>query len=239
MTSTHLTLVLPCFNEGEHINNSFPRILNVLNIFRQKIEIIFVEDKSNDDSIILIKKLIKKYSNYSIRFIQHSTNQGRGQSVKDGIGAAKGKYVGYIDIDCEVSPEYIPAFVSKLEEGFDVVCGQRVYKLTPKGFIRWLASKTYSLIATLMIGVKTPDTEAGFKFFNKASILPLIIKTKDKGWFWDTEIISRSEQKGLKMISLPVTFVRRNDKTSTVRLFHDTIVYIRKLIEYRREMVRV
>lgn len=236
MKKLTVSLILPCYNEAEHFTVSYERILATLKKSRLGFEILFVEDRSTDATWEVIQEFIKTHRGEIVRAIRHPRNFGRGQSVNDGIREARGEVVGFIDIDCEVSPEYIPRFVAKVQEGWDVVCGHRFYEVSPIGFIRALSSKLYAFFVRLLLSTRQPDTEAGFKFFNRRKILPLLSQIKDKGWFWDTEVMVRSERAGLKIASIPVKFERRSDKTSTVDLWSDTIKYIKNLWRFRTEL---
>jgi hypothetical protein len=78
------------------------------------------------------------------------------------------------------------------------------------------------------------DTEAGFKFFNREKILPVINEVQDNHWFWDTEIMVRAFYHGLKMNEVPILFIRKNQKYSTLKTFSDTLYYFKKLLEFRK-----
>ncbi|HLD24795.1 MAG TPA: glycosyltransferase family 2 protein [Patescibacteria group bacterium] len=171
------------------------------------------------------------------RAIFHRVNQGRGGSVVDGIKAAKGSVVGYIDIDCEVSPVYIPHMVSLiLQKKADVVIGRRFYRTSPSSLIREVLSRGYQWLSDRMIGTGGLDTETGYKFFARKKIVPILSKTKHPGWFWDTEIMVYARRAGLKITEVPVLFLRRFDKHSSVNIFRDTIDYLVQLIRFRRSL---
>ena len=149
--------------------------------------------------------------------------------------ASRGKICGYIDVDCEISPSYIPLFVKEIENGSDMVVGKRFYESGFKSLSRVIASKVYASIIRLLLSIPIEDTEAGYKFFRRETILPVLKKTKDKHWFWDTEICARASLAGLKVAEIPVLFIRRLEKKSTVKLLPDSIIYISSLIKFRRE----
>lgn len=236
MSKPVLSLVLPCFNEAEHFTKSIDIIVSELIKSQIPYEIIFVEDKSNDTTKQIVEHFINTYPRLRLKTVYHKQNQGRGQSVMDGMRIAKGTYAGYMDIDCEISPRYITQFIQKLETGYEVVCAHRTYQISASGIIRAIASKTYSLAVKIALSSKLTDTEAGFKFFNLKKVNPIIKKIKNKSWFWDTEVMILSERAGLKISFIPVLFKRRTDKTSTVRLWHDTLDYIRNLVRFRQEL---
>ena len=229
-----VSIVLPCYNEAEHFNNSIKLIVSELKKLKYQFEIIFVEDKSTDNTKNLIKKFLIGQNRDKFRAIFHERNQGRGKAVLDGINSSKGKYVGFIDIDCEVSPKYIGEFINKLKNGYDIIYGHRTYEISISGLIRTITSKTYKKLVNILINTTITDTETGYKFFNRKKIIPILKLTKSKGWFWDTEIMIRSEKDGLKIASVPVLFNRRKDKTSTVNLLKDSTLYLLKLLQFRK-----
>lgn len=234
MSKTAVSIILPCYNEGQTFEKSVRQIIKVLNSLKKPWEIIFVEDKSTDKTKKTIEKLVDQIKNFQA--IYHPQNQGRGKSVADGIKAAKGKICGYLDVDLEVSEKYIPLFVKEIENGNDLVAGHRFYEGGLKSLSRYLSSKIYSFIVMSLFRIPIRDTEAGYKFFRRSKIIPILSKVQNKHWFWDTEICARAYLAGLKISEIPILFVRRYDKKSTVKLIPDTIDYIRNLIRLKSQI---
>lgn len=232
-----LSIIIPCYNEGPTFDESVELILREVKKIKSSWEIIFVEDKSLDNTKTSIVKFTKKIKN--CRAIYHRKNEGRGKSVKDGMIHSRGRICGFMDVDCEISPAYIPIFVSEIERGYDVVVAQRFYESGLKNLIRVAASKLYSLLVQQFLNLPIRDTEAGFKFFNRIRIMPVIAKTHDKGWFWDTEICAVSHILGLKIAQVPVLFVKRGDKKSTVKILNDSIDYLIKIIRFKKEFEKM
>jgi len=231
MTNINLSIILACYNEGPTFEKSVLEIISVLKKIKRKWEIVFVEDKSEDSTKKTVESLVSKIPN--AKAIYHVKNQGRGKSVSDGIWAAKGEICGYLDVDLEVSANYIPIFINEIENAVDMAVGKRFYEGNLKSISRFIASKTYSIIVRSFLSIPIEDTEAGYKFFRRSKILPILSKTRDKGWFWDTEICARSFWAGLKISQVPVLFIRRSDKKSTVRLIPDTFDYLVKIIKFK------
>ena len=235
MLKPYFSLVLALYNEGPTLEQSLKNIYKSLQKVK-KWEVILVEDGSSDDTLIRIQKLLPTLKN--TKLIQHRENEGRGKTVSDGIKAAKGIYCGYLDVDLEVSSEYIPLFIRELEKGFDVVVGKRFYEKNLNAFSRVLSSKGYQLIVHSLLKLPIDDTEAGYKFFRREKILPIISKITEKEWFWDTEICARAYWIGLKISQVPVLFIRRTDKKSTVRLIPDSWDYLIKIYKFRSQNVK-
>jgi glycosyltransferase involved in cell wall biosynthesis len=223
-----LSLVLACYNEETLFDDSVKRILNTLKLSKLRFELIFVDDKSVDGTPTLISKSVLKHPGW--KAIYHRRNMGRGRSVSDGILAAKGKVAGYIDMDLEVSSIYIPETVKMiLDDEVDMVIGKRIYRTTLSSIIREIVSVCYRYLASNMVGTGNLDTESGYKFFNRKKILPILAKTRNPHWFWDTEIMVFARRANLRIREVPVLFLRRFDKKSSVNLIPDAVDYLNNL----------
>ncbi|MBM4402091.1 MAG: glycosyltransferase [Candidatus Cloacimonetes bacterium] len=233
-----LSVILPCYNEASHFEKSVEQIIAVLVGLRQKTEIIFVDDKSLDNTRELINNLISEFRHkkVSLRRIFHEKNQGRGKAVSNGIMQAKGKIVGFLDIDLEVPAYYIPEFANQIRNGADVAIGHRIYAMQPATLHRWFASRGYNFLVRRLLNLKFSDTEAGYKFFKREKILPILEKVRDQYWFWDTEITWRCFEASLRIVEVPCLFLRRTDKKSTVRFFEDSIDYLIKILKFKKQL---
>lgn len=236
MSKTDVSVIVPCYNEGPSFEDSVEQIVSELKKLKKTWELIFVEDKSTDNTRRAVEKLVKEI--YQAKAVFHKKNEGRGKSVSDGIRTAKGEICGYLDVDLEVSESYIPLFIKEIENGADLVVGKRFYEGGLKNLTRFVSSKAYALAVKSILKLPIDDTEAGCKFFNRKKILPILNKIKSKHWFWDTEICAQSYWHGLKVTQIPVLFKRREDKKSTVRLIPDTIDYIRNLIRLKSQVTK-
>lgn len=234
MKKIDLSLILACYNEEKIIEQSVKEIESILDNTVFTYEIILVDDKSKDRTRNLIKKISKDKKNFTFFF--HKVNQGRGKAVSDGIKKARGKVVGFIDIDLEVSPIYIPYFTAKILSGVDVVSGRRVYRESLSSLYRAILSRGYSFLVKKLLAIPLNDTETGYKFFNHRRILPVLERTKSAGWFWDTEIMTYSYYEKLRILEIPVLFIRRHDKQSSVNVFGDTRDYLFNLMRFRKRL---
>jgi hypothetical protein len=157
---------------------------------------------------------------------------GRGKAVSDGIVASKSQVTGFLDVDLEVGAEYISKALQLLES-CDVVVGKRSFPLALNTVHRYLASKTYAFFSRVLLRLPVHDSEAGFKFFKRVKIEKVLPYVSNWGWFWDTEIIALADIFKLKIKELPVRYIRRTDKTSTVSTLRDSAVYFWNLLNFK------
>lgn len=230
------SLVLPCYQEEGHIKNSLDEILRTLDRLQISYEIILIDDCSRDSTAEKIREYQMLHPAHRIRSEFHEKNCGRGATVMEGFRMAKGRYVGFLDIDLEVHAHYIPAALLKLQSGVaDVVIADRSYQNPILFFHRSLMSSVYRWMVRSILCIPPMDTEAGCKFFIRREILPVLDRCEDKHWFWDTEVSVRSYDAGLRIQSLPVLFIKREEKKTTVKFFHDSWRSLKALLRFRKE----
>ena len=100
MGKPDLSLILALYNEGPTLPQSLNKIFEVLDESNLNYEIILIDDTSRDQTPELARKSIEGRNN--CYFFKHEKNVGRGGTVSEGFGLAKGKVVGFIDVDLEV-----------------------------------------------------------------------------------------------------------------------------------------
>jgi glycosyltransferase involved in cell wall biosynthesis len=229
-----LSLVIACYNEEPVLVDSVRQTVEILDSTHWTYEIIFVDDCSRDCTREIIQQLLITYRDRPFRRLFHEHNLGRGGTVTDGIRLAQGDVVGYIDIDLEVHARYIPSLVLAIQNGADVATAHRIYKVQWHLFNRFILSTGYIWLVRVLLHTPLKDTETGFKFFKRDSILPVLDQIEDQRWFWDTEVMVRSHLMGYKIVEIPSLFVRRYDKKSTVNDFRDSVTHFVKLWRFRR-----
>jgi glycosyltransferase involved in cell wall biosynthesis len=227
------SLVLACYNEESHLKNSIDDILSVLDYTKFTYEVIFVDDQSSDRTREIIKQVIAGKKSHSLKAVFHDKNTGRGGAVTSGIRAAAAEIVGYIDVDLEVSPLYIPYCVGKVMDGSDIVIGSRVYKVRTNGAFRYLTHWVYLQLVRSLIRVKfLKDTESGYKFFRKSRILPALDRCENTHWFWSTEFVAHAFLQGLSFCQVPCLYLRNRDKKTTVKVLRDSWRYFISLFRF-------
>ena len=225
-----ISLIIPCYNEGPYLEGNLEELYNLLNALRLDFEMIVIDDTSRNDTPERVRKFVNNHSKAKLEI--HETNQGRGYTVAEGIRKATGKVAGFIDIDLEVAGQNIIPLIFKVLEGYDVATGKRIYKI--RWDPRWILSKGYIRLVRFVCKTPFEDTETGIKFFNRERILPVLDEIEDRHWFWDTEIMTRAYYHGLKIIEIPVLFIRKSRNFTTVKFFSDTLYYFKKLLKFKK-----
>jgi glycosyltransferase involved in cell wall biosynthesis len=228
-----LALVVPCYNEAGHLEASVRTLVEVLAETPWSWEMVFVDDGSRDDTRAIIDRICA--ADARCRSIFHAENRGRGAAFKTGFANSTGRVTGFLDIDLEVHARYVPMLVREIEErGADIATGHRHYRLRQTGELgRTAASWAYRRLCDLLLSLDLEDCEAGCKFFKRETTTDVVLGSRNDGWFWDTEVMARGRLANLRIRELPVVFLRRHDKASTVRFWRDSWAYLRALHDFR------
>ena len=229
----YLSLVLACYNEEEILAESFRTIRETLDDIGRPYEIVFVDDVSRDRTREILRRIVEENKDVSLNVILHERNKGRGATVTDGFRAARGEIAGYIDVDLEVHPRYIPSLVRAIERGADVAVVRRIYAFQLKVLDRYFMSRGYSFLVRKLLGVPLRDTETGYKFFRREALRPSSTPSSippgsgiPSSWCAPSAAAcARGDRRA---------YVRREDKTSTVRGLRDSFIYFFKLLAFRR-----
>jgi len=237
-----LSLVLACYSDGKYLEESVKEICQALDMTKINYEIIFVYDCGTGDTLEAINRTIAKYNSLKrIKKIVHEKNEGRGKSVRDGMKIAEGNIVGYVDVDLDVHPRYIPSMVRAIiNDGYDVATAFRYYKLqiSPFPILRHALSHGYRFISRFLLDERLKDSESGYKFFKREKVMPLVDISRYNKWFWDTEIMTYCLYGGLKVKEISCVFERRNDKISSVRTLTTVFTHLISLIKFKRYLIK-
>jgi len=224
------SIIIACYNEELVLEQNLNEIINVMDNTSLDYEIILVDDRSEDNTLLICRKFIDKYPNF--RLLTHERNRGRGKTVADGIESAKGEIAAFIDIDLETPAHYLPPLFKLILDGADIGIAERIYKIKVHSLHRWILSKGYMFLVRILCKTPTLDTESGCKAFNREKILPILSECQDEKWFWDTETVVRAYYKNLKIMQIPTLFIRKREIPSTVKLFRDSVRQFVKLIQF-------
>lgn len=228
-----LSVIIATYNEAVYLEGNVASLRAVLDQTKYSYELVFIDDLSKDGTADIVRRVAALHPD-TCRTVFHCTNVGRGATVAEGVTISRGRFVGFIDIDLEIHPGYIPALVLALQQGHDVATAWRISKFDIRRFFRTILSHGYSMLSRRVLGHDLVDTETGCKFFVRKAILPVLDRVQNKGWFFDTEIMLEAAAAGCRIVEIPCVFRHRRDSASTVRVWSDTWRYLVELYRYRR-----
>lgn len=117
-------IVIPVYNEAGVVEQTFDRLRSVADSLPYKFTFYYVNDGSQDgtsDSLAALAKLDSR-----VRVIELSRNFGHQAALTAGLDAAGGDVVISMDSDGQHPPELIPQMLELVEQGYDIIQGQRM-----------------------------------------------------------------------------------------------------------------
>ena len=119
MNSKKISIITPCFNESENINELSNRIAVVMQKLPYEYEHIYIDNASTDDTVRKIKLITQHDSR--VKLIVNSRNFGHIRSPYYAVLQSTGDACILIASDLQDPPELIPEFIKKWEEGYKTV----------------------------------------------------------------------------------------------------------------------
>lgn len=158
-----LSIVVPVLNEEDSLHELHRQIRAVTSEHQIESEIIFVDDGSTDSSWKRVEEL--SADDNQVFGIRLRRNFGKAAALTAGLRACQGDVVMTFDADLQDDPAEIPAFLAKLDEGFDVVNGWKVRRLDP--WHKVYPSKVFNWLNSTLTGLKLHDHNCGLKAFRR------------------------------------------------------------------------
>jgi undecaprenyl-phosphate 4-deoxy-4-formamido-L-arabinose transferase len=119
-----LSVVIPVYNEQENLPALFLRLAAVLDKVGKPYEILFTNDGSRDNSLMLLKDFHQQRPT-QVRVIDFNGNFGQHMAIMAAFERARGEVIVTLDADLQNPPEEIPKLLAEIENGHDVVGGYR------------------------------------------------------------------------------------------------------------------
>ncbi|MEK7188744.1 MAG: glycosyltransferase family 2 protein, partial [Patescibacteria group bacterium] len=158
-----ISLVIPAKNEEESVKILYQKIVSVMRRVRTPFEIIFIDDGSTDETFARIRELHDM--DRRVKVIKLRGWCGKSIALQAGFEHAKGEVIFTMDADLQDNPEEIPLFLTKLDEGFDLVSGWKKKRHDPLS--KTFPSKIGNRLVRFLTGIKIHDLNCGFKVYRR------------------------------------------------------------------------
>jgi len=192
-----LSIVIPCLNEAETLATVIKKCFLSTSKMDMPSEIIVADNGSSDGSKPIALALGCKVIDVS--------QKGYGAALIGGISAASGKYVVMGDADDSYSMDELEGFIKKLEEGFDLVIGNRfvggIEQDAMPWLHKWIGNPILSYLGRKFFKIKIGDFHCGLRAFNRTSILSLGLNSQ--GMEFASEMVVKAALNNLKITEIP------------------------------------
>ena len=220
-----VSVIVPAYNEVGRIEGTLGEIFGYFAGRSTAVEIIVVAD-GDDGTAVLVERMAA--GEPRLRAIAHSGRRGKGVAVREGVAAARGDIVGFVDADDKTPISEFDKFVPLLTgpNRFDVVIGSRAMRDSRverrQPWYRRLGSTMFAVAMHAVVGLDAiVDTQCGFKFFQRDVAADLFGRQRIDGYMFDVEILALASQSGYRVAQVPVRW--RDDHDSRLQLVRGNV----------------
>lgn len=176
-----LTFIVPCYNEEKNIKYFYEDVLKHFKKVKYKIELIFINDGSKDNTILELKKLTET-KDFEIKVINFSRNFGKEAAVFAGLKRSTGDLTVLIDADMQQPPHLVLDMLEVIEnnEDVDIVAYYQEKRIENK-VLMFLKTNFYKIISKLT-GLKFNNDTSDFRLFRR-NVLETILSLTEHNRF--------------------------------------------------------
>ncbi len=229
-----ISILIPARNEEDNILPLLDNLTSVLEKYHETedYEIIVVDARSTDKTPSIVDGVSS--GNPRIHAIHQTPLPGFGNDMKVGLSACTGDVIIPFMGDRSDDPEDIPALVSKIEEGYDVVYGSRFMQggsLSDYPLQKMIANRSLNNLSRLLFGIPHTDLTNAFKAYRKEVIDSIgIDNLASAGFDLTLELPVKAYIDGFRSIEVPVHWYNREAGQGKLRLSRNASVYGMRLL---------
>lgn len=168
MVALKLSVVIPCYNEEQGVHELHNRVSAICqSCVGDSYELVLVNDGSKDETWAIMCEL--STADKRIVAINLSRNHGHQLALSAGLQMCRGERVFVLDADLQDPPELLPQMMTRMDDGYDVVFGQRIKregetlfkKVSAYGFYRFLDR---------MVDIDIPPDTGDFRLMSRRAV---------------------------------------------------------------------
>lgn len=168
MTDVKLSVVVPCYNEEDGVGELHRRVSEVCKSYiGNSYELVFVNDGSKDSTWQLMLDLVSVDPH--VVAINLSRNHGHQLALSAGLSICRGARVFILDADLQDPPELLPSMMARMDDGCEVVFGQRIKREGETAFKKISAYAFYRLLDR-MVDIDIPRDTGDFRLMSRRAI---------------------------------------------------------------------
>ncbi|MDQ3098511.1 MAG: glycosyltransferase [bacterium] len=212
-----VSIIVPTWNEESNVVALIERIDAAMKKDSTVYEIVFVDDRSTDDTQ---KKIRSMLSQYPIRLLvkPETIERGKAQSLMLGFAESDYELLAMIDADLQYPPEALSNMIQKINDGADIVVADRVDEKTT--FMRRFTHWGFKFFFAEFLHGLHCDVQSGLKVFKKEIIERVAIKPSR--WTFDLEFLTKARDAGYIIESVGIIFNEREAGATKINVLRAT-----------------
>jgi glycosyltransferase involved in cell wall biosynthesis len=224
----YVSIILPCYNEEDHVATEVARICGAMDASGYGYELIAYDDASTDATLARLREAAPHFP--CLQIVRFDRNGGSGTVRRIGTQAARGEIVVWTDADMSYPNERIPEFVQMLEKdpALDQIVGARTSEEGTHKVLRVPAKWFIRKLAEVLTNTRIPDLNSGLRAFRREVALPYL-RLLPPGFSCVTTITIAflSNQHDVRYV--PIEYAKRSGR-SKFRFVSDAYRYVLQVL---------
>lgn len=238
MSTPHISIVIPAYNEGARIEQALLRVLSCIEDRHWDAEVLVVDDGSTDSTASIVQDWMKRYP--QLQLFENPGNRGKGYSVRNGVLQAAGDIVMFTDADLSAPIEEAELLFAAIRNGADVAIGSRWLdkqrQTRHQPMYRRFFGRCYNGLTRFVMGLPYKDTQCGFKAFTRSAAKCIFPLQTIERWGFDPELLFIARKLGFRVDEVPVTW--GHDERSRISYLRDGSQMLKEMVEIRSNSLR-
>ena len=224
----YVSIILPCYNEQDHVTAEVERICAAMDASGYSYELLAFDDASTDETLARLRETAPRFPHMQI--VHFHRNGGSGTVRRIGTQRARGEIVVWTDADMTYPNERIPELVQLLEKDatVDQVVGARTSEEGTHKLLRVPAKWFIRKLAERLTNFRIPDLNSGFRAFRREVALPYM-RLLPPGFSCVTTITIAFLSNQHEVSYVPIEYAKRSG-TSKFRFVRDAYRYILQVL---------
>ena len=201
-----LSVVLPCYQEADNLDNLLPKIKSILSDMGVESEILVIDTMTEMDNT---RNICDKYD---VKYIPRSGGNSYGNAIRTGIEKADGKYILFMDSDGSHNPEDIQRLYSTIvNQNDDIVIGSRYIKggSTENPFVLVFMSYLLNISYKIVFNLNIKDVSNSFRIYDFDKLKNIKLECDNFDIVEEILIKEKNKHKKLKISEIPISFNKR------------------------------
>ncbi len=222
-----VSAVMPCLNEEKTLGLCIQKVQRAFAELGISGEVVVADNGSVDRSVEIAQALGAR--------VVRERRKGYGSALLAGISAARGRIVIMADADDSYDWAALGDYVRKIQEGYDLVMGNRFKGGIEPGAMpllnRYLGNPVLSTLARVMYKIPVSDFHCGMRAFTREAFERMNVRTD--GMEFATEMVVSASHAGLRIAEIPTRlFPDKRDRPPHLRAFRDGWRHLRFILTY-------
>lgn len=202
-----LEVAIPAYNEASRLPATLARTVDFLREQSWSSRVVVVDNGSSDGTADVVRAFSAAADASVAVELVGCARPGKGAAVRRALLGSRSRYVGFFDADLATPVETLSTVMEHLTAGATAVVGSRhapgarFVEYQPTA--RRLGGAAFRLATrSLVSGVH--DTQCGFKFFDRAAVVPALATCRTTGFAFDVELLRHLQEAGAEIVEIPV-----------------------------------